>query len=268
MDAKLLIAMIALLAGGVLRAEDQDQRITADELPPAVRRALDESARGAPVKYIVRRTIDGQMVYDVEVERENAINPRFRITQDGLVMTQSSSSATLPIAPTPLPYSSVVPPPLPFDPGITISQLPAAVKEAIKREAAGRPIAEIDRETWRGRTVYEVEFKTSGPNPQVHIAEDGTLVLPDQPTATQVGEALKNLLLGTQLEDTPAAVQQTIRHEAGDATITDIDVKRRKGERIYEVEINDRQNVFLLQVAEDGRVLYNTRPSAPPLKRG
>ncbi len=244
------------------------QRVTDAELPPAVQRALTESSKGEPVKTINRRVIDGRTVYDVELERKNAINPRFRITEDGLVLAGTGVPPSVERAPIIESYDGIGIPPSGFDPMIPVETLPAAVRETIKRAAAGRQIADIDREIWQGRTVYEVEFKAAGRNPQIHIAEDGTTVRAEEPRGGEFGASVRRLFMGTQLEDTPPAVQATIRREARDHAISDIDIERRGGERIYEVKLGDGRTTHELHVAEDGRILHDTRPGDPPAKRG
>lgn len=262
----LLLSVALVVAGSPLQA--QEQRVTTGELPAVVQRALNESSKGDPIKTINRRVIDGRTFYDVELERKNAINPRFRITEDGIVIAGTPRSTSDGTADLITSYDGISVPAAAFDPMVPLEELPAAVRETIKKEAAGRQIADIDRETWQGRTVYEVEFKASGRNPQVHIAEDGTVLKAEQPRSSQLGTTIRNLFMGTQLEDTPPAVQETIRREMRNGAIDDIDVKRRGGQRIYKVEISDRQNTFQIHVAEDGRLLHNTRPASAPPKRG
>lgn len=260
-----IAALCTTLSGSLQAQQSRVQRVTTNELPAAVQRALSESSKGEPIKTINRRVIDGRTVYDVELERDNALNPRFRITEDGVVIAGTGQPVLDATAAPVTSFDGVAVPS--FDPMIPVETLPPAVRETIKREAAGRQIADIDRETWQGRTVYEVEFKAVGRNPQIHITEDGTIVKAEQPRG-ELGTTIRSLFMGTQLEDTPPAVQETIRREARDRSIRDIDVERRTGQRIYEVEIDDGRNVFQIHVAEDGRILHNTRPDAPSTKRG
>jgi uncharacterized membrane protein YkoI len=262
MNAKqlLLFATIALTAGGAL-LQAQEERVAAGELPAPVRQALEDASQGEPIKTINRRVIDEHVVYDIELERDNAINPRFRITEDGIVIAGMPRPMSDP-ASEPIPYYDGIAAPQALDPMFPVELLPAAVRETIKQEAAGRQIADIDRERWRGRVVFEVEFKAEGRNPQIHIAEDGTIVRGEEPRGGQIGAAIRRLFLGTQLEDTPPAVQATIRREARGGAIDDIDVERRNGERIYEVKISDVRSAFELHVAEDGRILHDPRPES------
>jgi uncharacterized membrane protein YkoI len=266
MNSKFVGLLSAVLAATINVVQAQEQRVRAAELPAAVRSALEQTSKGEPIKTINRRVIDGHVVYDIELERDNAINPRFRITEDGIVVAgmprPTSDPATEPV-PT---YDGIVVPQA-LDPMIPVEELPAAVRETIKKQATGRPIADIDRETWRGRIVYEVEFKASGRNPQVHIAEDGTVVRAEERREGKIDAAIRSLFLGTQLEDTPPAVQTTIRREARDRAIEDIDIERRNGERIYEVKIADVRSPFEIQVAEDGRILHDIRPEASTTRK-
>jgi uncharacterized membrane protein YkoI len=108
--------------------------------------------------------------------------------------------------------------------------------------------------------VYEVEFEQEGPNAQIHIGEDGSLVKGERPREG-VGTSLFGFYLGTQLEDTPAAVQETIRREANGRQIVDIDKELRTGAPVYEVHIKEPAGSFELHIAESGTVLSDSRRS-------
>ena len=60
--------------------------------------------------------------------------------------------------------------------GTTMNDLPEAVQKTIREHSADAKIADIDKETRTGRTVYEVQFAEPGKNPKLHIAEDGSIV--------------------------------------------------------------------------------------------
>ena len=268
MKAKCLLAVAALLASAA-PLPAQDQVMKAPDLPAAAQRALKTVSRGEPIKSITRRVVDGRTVYDIELERDNAPNPRFRLTDDGLVLAGIGRPSADSIADgAAIAYDGIALGPMSVDPGTVLGELPPAVRETVKKESAGRIIADIDRETWQGRTVYEVEFEAPGRNPQIHVAEDGTVVRSESRREGQVSTTVRGLFMGTQLADTPPAVQNTIRREARDHAIRDIDVKARSGQRIYEVEIDEGRTVFSLHVAEDGKILHDTRAEAAGVKRG
>lgn len=55
---------------------------------------------------------------------------------------------------------------------LTLDQLPPAVKAAALKQANGVPIKEIEEETKKGKTVYEVEFG----NTEVTFDANGTVL--------------------------------------------------------------------------------------------
>src|SRR5688500_12281745 len=91
-----------------------------------------------------------------------------------------------------------------WDVGLTLNDLPEPVQKTIK--AQGKEVADIDKEMWGGKTAYEVEFKSEGKNPQIYIAEDGTLIKHEP-----VGIGVAGAYLGTQITDLPEAVQNSIK---------------------------------------------------------
>jgi hypothetical protein len=80
--------------------------------------------------------------------------------------------------------------------------VPHAVQQTARSEAKGREIADIDHEMWNGRPVYEIEYKERGLNSRIYVADDGIVVRDERPA-----RSLKSLYMGTQIENTPAAVQ-------------------------------------------------------------
>src|SRR5687768_18568504 len=57
-----------------------------------------------------------------------------------------------------------------------LEDLPPAVQKTVREQSGGQKIADIDRETRTGRTVWEVEFEKDGKNTEIHIGEDGALI--------------------------------------------------------------------------------------------
>lgn len=259
MKAKTTWLVAAFLVAFTARAADENAKVAESELPPAVQKALEPMRAHGPVKEITRRTIDGRIVYDIEIEKNNAPNPHVRIAQDGAVLRD-------PIPVTDIAGGGAVVAPeyadmgaLTYHPPPRIEDLPPAVQQTVRREAGGRELADIDRETWGGQPAYEVEFKQPGLNARIYVAEDGALLRAERPR-----QGLKSLFLGTQLEDTPPAVQETIRRIAGDREILDIDRKLTSRQPVYRVEIRGPSGTQELQIGEDGKVLHDSRagPSA------
>jgi uncharacterized membrane protein YkoI len=148
-------------------------------------------------------------------------------------------------------------------PRLTLDQLPAPVQDTVRKQAGGKEIAKIERETWNGQPGYRVQFKESGRNSDVYVADDGSLLRPEEKPP-----GAKTLFMGTKFEDTPAAVQETLRREVGAGEITKIDREGRKGQRFYKVRVKDPHGaLYELQIGEDGKVVHDTRPAAKPQTR-
>lgn len=62
------------------------------------------------------------------------------------------------------------------DVDIPLEELPEPVRQTALREVKGGTITDIERETERGTTVYEVEFIDQSIKYELDIAEDGTLL--------------------------------------------------------------------------------------------
>jgi uncharacterized membrane protein YkoI len=170
---------IGILTGWSLWAV-ADDKVDYSQLPKPVQKTLDASKGTDAVKDIEKQVKDGKTVYEVEFER-TGLNPTLLIAEDGTVVRDSRKDvATTAVGE---PSGTVAGEGMPF-PRIATLQLadvPPAVQKTIEQHAAGRKIADIDKETWNKRTVYEVEFTQEGRNAQLHIAEDGTIVKEEPP---------------------------------------------------------------------------------------
>jgi len=145
-----LVSAGTLLVSAWLFAQEE---ISLDQLPSPARRTLDQSAPNEPVKKISREAMAGRSIYLVELEREHAINPHLRIAETGEL---------LPEPPVPAETSVLV-----FDPATSapdtrvlgLADLPPGVQDTIQREAAGRPISNIDIKRQAGSVVYGAEIR-------------------------------------------------------------------------------------------------------------
>jgi hypothetical protein len=62
--------------------------------------------------------------------------------------------------------------------GMTIKDLPQAVKDTLRQKTPTAEISNIDRENMSGKTVYKIDFLDSNKFPPVWVAEDGNPVTP------------------------------------------------------------------------------------------
>lgn len=253
MKAKMvLIASVVVLTSPLVGADPVDPA----KLPPAVQKSLEMAGEGSAVQKITTRTVDGRTVYDIELKKKNAPNPRLRIAEDGQVLRDPPLTAgDVPMA---LGDGVAVPP---AEPRLKLEELPGAAQETVRRLAAGREIAAINAERIDEHDGYAVQFREAGRNPWVYIAADGAVLRPtEKPPA---------LLIGTTFGDTPAAVQQAIRREAGEAEIVKIDKDAsRNSVPSYRVELRSSRGTFHLRLSETGDVLENTRDANRAKNRG
>ena len=252
MNAKLTLWLMTM--GLALTAHGQE-RVDVRDLPAEVQQTIESRRDDGMVKQVTRRSLDGRTVYDVEIEKNNALNPRLRIAEDGTVLRGAAAGAGSTIDGAPLvtdEFGGVI---VPMEPRLKLPDLPDAVRQTARAEAKGREIVDIDRETWKGQAVYEIEFKERGLNSRVYISDDGKVVRDVQ---RQV-HTLRSLFLGTQLLDTPAAVQETVQRIANDRDVVDIDRKGVGDQTVYRIEIREGSNRHELRIAADGKVIYDSR---------
>lgn len=241
----------ALLALGWMRA---DEVVPLEQVPEPVRKSIEAARGGDQVREVVHRVVDGKTVYDVEIERRLSINPRVRVGEDGAILYDSRRGQALDTTREPVISPEGIPWTMPATPKLRLEDLPPAVQATVRTKAGERRIADIEREQWMGRAVYEVEFAEPGLNPQIHVAEDGMLLRDERRP-----KGLAQWFKGTQVDDTPLAVQATIKHEVGERQITDIDKEVRTGRPVYEVTVRDDQGTFTLHIAEDGKIVRDSR---------
>src|SRR5688572_18171784 len=67
-------------------ARGAEERVSVNELPAPVQKTLEAWRAQGPVKEVVRRMVDGRMVYFIEIEKNNAPNAHLRIAGDGMLL--------------------------------------------------------------------------------------------------------------------------------------------------------------------------------------
>jgi uncharacterized membrane protein YkoI len=59
---------------------------------------------------------------------------------------------------------------------VQMEDLPAAVRSTVQREAQGKQIESIKKETKHGRTKYEVDLISNGKGEEIEISESGMVI--------------------------------------------------------------------------------------------
>src|SRR5262245_55607623 len=60
--------------------------------------------------------------------------------------------------------------------GTRLKDLPQAVRDVLKDRMPTAEVADIDKQTQNGKTVYKISFAEPGKNPAIYIAEDGMVI--------------------------------------------------------------------------------------------
>ncbi len=177
MKMPIKIYLVTLLAAAGLAAAGCNQSVQSastdfNSLPVAVQKAVRSESPNGDITSVSKTTQNGADAYKVELRNQGAnTTSTMIVAMDGTVLssdmpnTQNGIVGTVKKALTP---TGAV--------GTQLSALPESVQKTIQAHAPDAPIANISRETDNGRTIYDVSFQDSGKNPNLKVADDGTLV--------------------------------------------------------------------------------------------
>jgi uncharacterized membrane protein YkoI len=157
----------------------------------------------------------------------------------------------------------------------SLEELPAKVQKAVRAQAFGHKIKDIDREDRTGRTIWEIRFDggPKGEARKVHIDNDGNVLngdgqkiasgssgkresasasSPPPPKGSPEGQTEK---IKRKWEDVPEAVKKASAKYGSKDYVRDIDVEKRDGIMVWELEFSREGQNIELHFAEDGRIL-------------
>lgn len=163
-----LIAAAGLVTGCNQSVQTASQDFNA--LPPAVQKSIRAQSPNGDISSISKTTENGMDAYKVEL-MDQGKNSTMIVADDGRVL-----SSDMPIKQDGIvqgvkkaltPTGAV---------GTQFSALPENVQKTILAHAPQTEISNITREQDNGRTIYDVSFKDSTANPDIKVADDGTLV--------------------------------------------------------------------------------------------
>lgn len=190
---RLQTVLIFLLTSIALVCPAQQGKLKRElsKLPPAVRKAIRQKLGDAKFAGVEKNTADGETTYDVEIVRDGQARG-FTLDGDGNLIDEE----------------------------VFLNELPAAVQQAIQKQAAGATVDEIDKSVEDGTVTYDVEAISGVKTNNFTIDDSGQLM------DTQVA-----------LADLPAHLQTAIQKEAGDRKVGEIKKAFDEGEVSYEVEM-------------------------------
>lgn len=157
----LSVGAAAIIAVTTVRAAEQ--KIIVDELPEAVRNALNEIVGDGTIGEIEREDEDGQVVYEAEATIDGKkVELEFSATGQ-LLETESADD----------------------DDGdddgeseetVQLKDLPAAVQTALSNAIPGVKVDDVTREVENGHVYYEVEYDANGAEHSIKLTESGDTV--------------------------------------------------------------------------------------------
>ena len=147
-----------------------ETRITAAQLPKAVKAAVEKKAKGAKIVKCEKMELHaevrkGKLVAlkkpKVEYEVKYKVGDKvveIKTTADGKVIEDEDEEDEE------------------DEQKLTLGQVPAAVKATILKEAGNNKLKEIELETEDGKKVYEAEWVVGGKKTEIKVAPDGKLL--------------------------------------------------------------------------------------------
>jgi len=136
----LSLAVVASYAG--------ERSIPREKLPPAVQKTVDEQSKGATIAGFTRETEGGKTFYEAEL-KVNGHAKDVLMDPDGKVVTVEEE--------------------------VPIDSVPAPVKAAFEKRAAGRRIVLVESiATDQGIVAYEAHIKTFLRTIEVKLSPDGS----------------------------------------------------------------------------------------------
>src|SRR5215831_3382162 len=159
-----LLAAAGLLVGCNKSIESASTKF--NELPPAVQKTVRAQAPNGEIADVSKKTENGMDVYEIQF-REPGQNPKIVVGADGKLLNTDMARPAGAIERALTPTGAT---------GTKFSALPEKAQKTIKDKAPDAQITNISRQEKDGRVIYEVEFKDTGKNPTIRVAEDGQLV--------------------------------------------------------------------------------------------
>jgi len=159
-----LLAAAGLVVGCNQSVENASRKF--NELPPAVQKTVRAQAPNGEIADVSKKTENGMDVYEIQF-REPGTNPKIVVGADGKLLNTDMARPAGPVERALTPTGAT---------GTKFSALPEKAQKTIKEKAPDAQITNISRQDKDGRVIYEVEFKDTGKNPTIRVADDGTLV--------------------------------------------------------------------------------------------
>jgi len=160
--------------------------------------------------------------------------------------------------------------------------LPPGVQKAVREYAPNAEIASVDRKNRGGISYYVIEFKDTGRNPKLTLAENGMMMENEDRKAVGSASPGSGTVVGRSRESRPEstlgapsgttgraasvdlsalqlAVQKTLQAQVPDGVIKSISRHDDNGRLVYEFEFQDQGKNPTMRIAEDGAVVQTLK---------
>jgi len=177
--------------------------LTLSQAPVPVQSTVNYMSNGSRLNRFESGTWNGRTVYDAQYTSPNGKFNELQVLEDGSILQRDPSTvtgSTTPAAPvgqqnlretfwnrlgnrlglTPDGTASAS-----TTSGMSLSQTPAPVQQAVNQATKGAAIQSLQQEQWNGRTVYDAAFQQNGQNMRVQVLDDGSIL--NMGPATSVG---------------------------------------------------------------------------------
>lgn len=209
-----VVGVVTLAAWAV---DAKDEKVSLDQLPPAVKATILKEAAGAEITEIEREMKNGKTVYEAEFLRDGR-EIEIMVGPDGTLLGREVEHED------------------DDEDDITVDQIPGPARRALQQLAGDAKILKAEREKEHGVLVYEAEWIVSGVKHEAAVTADGTLLKTEQIIPA---------------EKAPAAVRAAIaKHFGANANV----VVEKKMIVVYEVEAEVNGEEKELLVFPTGRV--------------
>lgn len=212
-----------------LEAKAAEIEISLADAPQAVQKTFKEEALGSALGTVLKTTADGKTLYGTTITRHD--KPYWlTVAADGTLVEKRLD--------------------LPVEEEETeVARCPEAVRELLKEETAGGKIVQASKITEGDKSVYHFAVLLGNKPYMLSVDEKGTLLekkLEIEPERAVV-----------QFSECPAAVQKTLRRETEGKEIEIVSKETAEdGKSLYAVDVKIGEQVYELQVAEDGTLIF------------
>ena len=215
----MLLSLISLCLIGVLTlvAWAEEEEVTLDQVPAAVKATILKESAGGKITEIERETKNGQTLYEAEFLLDGQ-KIEIKIAPDGSLLGREIEREG------------------DDEDDLTIAQVPEPARAALLKLAGDAKIVKAEREREHGVLIYEAEWIKNGSKHEAAVTADGTLVEMEEIIPAEMA---------------PAAVRAAIAKHFGAAAKV---VVEKKMVVVYEVEAKIDGKEKELLIFPTGRV--------------